>query len=487
MFFWHIPPEINEANMDIIGRKKEIDDLQTYYDSGKPELIAVYGRRRVGKTFLIDQLYGDEFAFSVTGMANGSKEDQLKNFNIALKKYSGREYADVTDWIDAFQQLINLLESNEDRKRQVIFIDELPWFDTHKSKFLMALEHFWNSWAAMREDIFLVVCGSATSWIMNKLINSKGGLHNRVTRQMRLEPYTLAECEEFFKANGIQISRYQILESYMIFGGIPYYLGLFDKRESLVQNVNRLCFATDGQLKNEFDRLYSSLFSDCERHVEIIKALNKKASGMTREEIIRSSDLADGGNTTKALSELELSGFIRKYNAFNKKTKDAVYQLVDFFSLFHLKFMAGRNVNDETFWLKYSNTSAHNAWSGYAYELVCLAHIKQIKKALGISGIGTNVASWRSAAASKGAQIDLVIDRADNVINLCEIKYSDAEFCIDKNYDEILRNKRNAFVTGTKTRKAIHQTMITTYGLAHNEYWGGVQSEITFDDLFLEP
>jgi hypothetical protein len=472
--------------MDIVGRKREISDLRTYYDSGRPELIAIYGRRRVGKTFLINMLFGDEFAFSVTGMANGTKKDQLKNFNIALNKYSGKEYEDAADWIDAFQQLADLLENIEAGKRQVIFIDELPWFDTHKSKFLMALEHFWNSWAAMREDIFLVVCGSATSWIINKLINNKGGLHNRVTRQMKLDPYTLAECEEFFKANNIELNRHQILESYMIFGGIPYYLSLFDKRESLVQNVNRLCFASDGQLKNEFDRLYASLFSDYERHLEIVRALNKRLSGMTREEIILASGLADGGNTTRALAELELSGFLRKYHAFGKKSKGAVYQLVDFFSLFHMKFMSGKNVSDETFWLKYSNTPAHNAWSGYAYELVCLTHIEQIKRALGISGIGANVASWRSSAAQGGAQIDLVIGRADKVINLCEIKYSDSEFSIDKSYDLVLRNKRNAFASETKTRKAIHQTMITTYGLAHNEYRGSVQSEITFDDLFAE-
>jgi hypothetical protein len=248
--------------------------------------------------------------------------------------------------------------------------------------------------------------------------------------------------------------------------------------------VNRLCFATDGQLKNEFNRLYASLFSDYERHAAIIKALNEKSCGMAREEIIQASGLTDGGNTTRALKELELSGFIRKYQAFDKKSKGAVFQLIDFFSLFHMKFMAEKNVYDETFWLKYSNTPAHNAWSGYAFELVCLTHTNQLKKALGISGIITNVASWRSRSAPKGAQIDLVIDRADKVINLCEIKYSDAEFSIDKSYAEILRNKRHAFVIETKTRKAIHQTIITTYGLVHNDYWGSIQSEITFDDLF---
>ena len=472
--------------MDIIGRKKEINDLRSYYESGRPELIAIYGRRRVGKTFLVDMLFGEEFAFHVTGMSNGTKKDQLKNFNLALRKYSGKEYTDAADWIDSFQQLAGYLENNNNGKRQVIFIDELPWFDTRKSKFLMALEHFWNSWASRRKEIFLVVCGSATSWIANKLINNKGGLHNRVTRQIRLEPYTLAECEEYFKANNIEINRHQILESYMIFGGIPYYLSLFDKRESFVQNVNRLCFISDGQLKNEFDRLYASLFSDHEKHVEIIKALNKKSSGMTREELIRDSGLTNGGNTTKILMELELSGFLRKYHAFNRKSKGAVYQLVDFFSLFHMKFMTGKSGDDETFWFKYSSTPAHNAWSGYAYELVCLTHIKQIKKALGISGVGTNVASWRSTASQEGSRIDLVIDRADSVINLCEIKYSGAEFMIDKNYDKILRNKRNTFIAETKTRKAIHQTMITTYGLAHNEYRGSVQSEITFDDLFAD-
>jgi hypothetical protein len=360
----------------------------------------------------------------------------------------------------------------------------MPWLDTHKSGFIPALELFWNSFVSAQKDIILIVCGSAASWIMNKIIKNHGGLHNRVTHQIYLKPFNLNECEQLFAKSGVSLSRHQILESYMIFGGIPYYLSLFQKRFSLSQNVDNLCFKKNGKLTDEFENLYASLFRNYSRHIAVVKALSTKTKGLSREEISRISKVSNGGGLTRTLEELELSGFIRRYNSFEKKEKNAIYQLVDFFTLFYFNFMRTKLENDEKFWTNFIENARHRAWSGYGFEQVCLAHLPQIKQKLGIAGVLTRMASWRSNDKGNAAQIDLLIERNDKVINICEMKYSSEEFVIDKKYDAILRNKRSAFRSQTKTKHATHTTLVTTYGTKRNEYWGNIQSEVTMVDLF---
>lgn len=470
--------------MKIVGRISEQAALNEYVASDKPEFVAVYGRRRVGKTFLVREFFKNGFDFYLTGLANEKAQKQLRNFNAALQKYGKMPYPVVDNWFDAFDQLIHLLENSETKGRKVIFLDELPWMDTPRSGFITALEHFWNSWASSRPDIMLIVCGSATSWMINNLIRNRGGLHNRVTRRMYIEPFSLGECEEFYADNGIVMSRYQMLESYMILGGIPFYLGLMSRGLSLAQNIDKLCFSRNGDLREEFSSLYASLFRHSENHIKIVEALGKKAKGMTREEIIAATKLPPGGSFSKTLEELEQCGFIRSYRAFGKRERSRLYQLIDFFTLFHLNFIRDNAYNDEHFWTNFIENAKHRAWSGYAFEQVCLAHIKQIKGKLGISGVSTNVASWRSQDSDPGAQIDLLLDRGDNVINLCEMKYAGAEFVIDKKYDGSLRNKKETFTRESATRKAVHLTMVTTYGVKKNEYSGLIQSEVKMDDLF---
>ncbi len=470
--------------MKLIGRLIEREKFANYINSDKAEFVAVYGRRRIGKTFFIREYFNNRFTFSLTGLANTGLPEQLRNFQAAIQKHSAKPYPLVDTWFDAFEQLIHLLEHSRKRGKKIIFLDELPWMDTPRSGFITALEHFWNSWASTRSDVMLIVCGSATSWMINKLIKNRGGLHNRVTQRVLMEPFTLAECEAFYAASSISMSRYQLLESYMVFGGTPYYLSLVDKKMSLAQNIDALCFARNGALKDEFSSLYASLFKHSENHIKVVEALSKKTMGQTRDELIATAKLSDGGRLTKILEDLEQCGFIRSYQAFGKKTKDQLYQLVDFFSLFHLNFIKGNKTNDEHFWTNFIDNAKRRAWSGYAFEQVCLAHVRQIKAKLGIAGVLTNVASWHSRHKKQGAQIDLLIDRNDNVINLCEMKYAGAPFVIDKKYDMALRNKRAAFVAETKTRKTIHLTMATTFGLRRNEYSGSIQSEITAEDLF---
>ena len=469
----------------MIGRKEEQAELQQIVESKQAEFVAVFGRRRVGKTFLIKEFFNHKFTFYHTGISNSDMNMQLNLFNTSLNEYGKVTYTKSRNWFEAFENLAHLLKNTKTKNKKVVFIDEMPWMDTHKSGFVSALEWFWNSYVSAQKDIVLIVCGSASSWVMNKIIKNHGGLHNRVTRQIYLKPFNLLECEQMFAENRISFNRHQMVESYMIFGGIPYYLSLFQKRYGLSQNIDNLCFKDKGKLTDEFENLYASLFKNYGKHITIVKALSTKVKGLSREEIIEISKLPNGGSLTRILEELELSGFIRRYKSFQKKEKSAIYQLVDFFTLFYFNFMYTKRENDEHFWTNFIENARHRAWSGYGFEQVCLAHLSQIKQKLGISGVITRTATWRSNDKENLAQIDLLIERNDDVINLCEMKYASGVFVIDKKYDEILRNKRAAFRAEVKTMKAIHLTFITTYGLKHNEYWGNIQSEITMDDLFV--
>jgi hypothetical protein len=371
----------------------------------------------------------------------------------------------------------------------------MPWMDTHKSEFISALEHFWNGWASAQDDIMLIVCGSAASWISKKLFHNKGGLHNRLTRRLLIEPFTLNECAVYFRENKIGFSQNQILEAYMVFGGIPYYLSLLDGKYSIIQNVDRLCFRNTGALRGEFAELYSSLYKNAQRHIAVVEALGDLKKGMTRTELAASTGLPNGGSLTETLNELEMSGFIRKYKSFSKKRKGMLYQLVDHFSLFHRAFIKDSPDDETAYWSKLSESSRYKGWRGYAFEQVCLSHIRRIKAALGIDGIINQAASWRSEESSPGAaaersdvtskaQIDLLIDRNDGVISLCEMKYADEEYTLQKDEDAALRNRRNVFIAETGTKKAVQIVLVTPVGLSQGAYNQTVQAVVTAEDLF---
>jgi len=468
------------------GRKEEQRLLQELAQSEEAEFVVIYGRRRVGKTFLVRETFGSEFFFSYTGIANCNAGQQRGEFAKALREYgwipkSGG--ADVPkNWFDAFDALRELITKAKTEDRLVIFIDEMPWMDNKKSDFVPAFEHFWNGWASGQRNIMLIICGSATSWITKKIFRNKGGLYNRATRQIALKPFTLAECGEYFASRGIAMNTQDIIESYMIFGGIPYYLRMLEKKFSLALNVDRICFEEAAPLRHEFNRLMDTLYANPTKFVEVLEVLHSKKKGLTRETIASLIDFGNGGNLTRILLELEECGFIRRYKPYGKVKNGALYRLADPFIAFHLTFI--RKTDSENFWSSYTDNAGHRAWSGYAFEQVCLAHIKEIRKAIGISGVQSDVSTWISRNDEKGAQIDLVIDRADRVINLCEIKFVNGPFEIDRTYDLALRGKIEVFRNETKTRKALHLTMITTYGVKPGKYSGLVQSEVNMDELF---
>lgn len=480
------------ASNEIIGRKYEQQLIKERCESGKAELVAIYGRRRVGKTFLVRKMFDDQFAFSFTGIYEASRIVQLENFRSALQQYSGQPIPRLKDWFEAFAALRQYLETLAPTSQIIIFLDELPWMDTPRSNFISAFGYFWNSWASDQPNLKLFVCGSATTWMLSHLIGDKGGLYGRVSRAIYLAPFTLGETEAFLRdTKGMVLSRQQVLDTYMILGGIPYYLDMLEVGRPLDESIDRLFFAQGAPLANEFEFLFRSLFKDSKNYRRVVEVLSTKMKGMSRKELIEALKLKGGGQLSEILDNLLKCDFIRKYSAIGKSERDALYQLTDLFSLYHLRFVANSNGQDERFWSNMRNDGSRTAWSGYAFEQVCFHHIPQIKKVLGISGVLSNVHSWAcrpfvtaDGSEWKGGQIDMLIDRADGVINICEMKYAKEEYVIDANYEQHLRERISSFRAATQTKKSLLQTFVTTYGVKRNIHSGIVASEIKMDDLF---
>ena len=481
---------------NIIGRHQQIDDLESYIGSPKSEFVAIYGRRRVGKTFLVKELFENQFYLRVTGKDNVKTREQLSNFNYAISDQLGIA-EQATNWTDAFRLIEKHIDKTTDDKAKILFFDELPWFDTKGSDFVSALEHFWNDWASYRHDIKLIACGSATTWMLDKVINSRGGLHNRVTHKMLLSPFNLSESEEYFHAMGFPYGRAEIIDCYMAMGGVAYYLSLFNNKKSVAENIQRLCFTDGGEMTDEFDKLFKSIFKKAEQHTAIVTALKDKGMGMTRIDLLNATHMPNNGNFSRLLSELEQCGFIRSYSPYGKTSKDKVYQLIDPFTLFYFKFMHAQSLYLDNHWIKLQSTPAYHSWCGHAFEMVCLHHINQIVKALGIDGCINIPCSWAyrpsqtvindpeaDEALKHGAQIDLLIDRSDNVINLCEMKYSNYEYEIDKAYFNHLNRRIQTFKRVTKTRKSVTPIFITSQGLYKNQYGRQIVREVKGDDLF---
>ena len=475
----------------LIGRQKEIAELEQLYNSGRPEFVVVYGRRRVGKTFLIRSVFASRMAFSHAALSPIEFEqaqlsqNQLLAFNASLLNQGATDETIPASWFEAFDRLKDLLVNRRASYagRQVVFIDELPWMDVAGSGFVTALEHFWNNWASAQDDVMLIVCGSATSWVNDNLLNNYGGLYGRISAEFKLSPFTLKECEAYYHSHDIIMNRYDQVQCYMAMGGIPYYLSMLKPGLSLSQNLDQLFFSHNGRLRLEFDRLFNSLFSSPEPYVKVVKLLSSKREGYTRKEISELTKLPYGGGLTQVLKGLEVSDFIQSYLRYQGSKREIHYRLTDHFVLFHLTFVLGHPEHGETFWSDNCLLPSLNAWRGFAFESVCFTHIDAIKNALGVKGVKSTQSPWRSKGA-KPWQIDLVIERADRVINLCEMKFSSGEYEVTKRYDEELRQKVAAFIDETRCRMSIHPTLVTTYGLVKNAYSGFFQNVINLDNLF---
>ena len=476
----------------LVGRKKEIKELETLYQSNKSEFVAVYGRRRVGKTTLVDEVFKDVYAFKHTGK---SKEElvkekrktsnQLSTFYLSLKLFGLEIKQKPKNWDEAFYLLIKLLESKPKDKKQVVFIDEVPWLDTPKSNFLKSLEWFWNFYGSSNSHLLLIISGSSTSWVMNKIFKNHGGLYGRVTYKMNLRPLNLKECEELLLSNKVHYSRYDIVQSYMVFGGVPYYLHMIKRGKSLANNINEIFFDKNAQLEDEFDELFSSSFEHHELCKKIIRLLNKKSSGYSTEEILTLLNITDSKSFRDSLKALERGSFIIKYVPFKGDGREKIYKLTDPFVLFYLRFIENRKTLDTSLWNDFNASSSANVWRGLSFENICFEHLDQIKKALGVFQIKTLQPSYRETTnVEEGFQIDLLIERTDKIINLCEMKFLKNEFYVDKEYMEKLKKRENNLYKLVSNKSIIQHVLITTYGLEENDYSYIFDNVITIDDLF---
>lgn len=476
----------------IIGREYEQHILKNICEEKEARLVAVYGRRRVGKTYLVKYFFEDKFDFFYTGSFEASMKVQLSLFANALKEYGGSTQTPPKNWFEAFEQLKKYLLTLR-KKRIVVFLDELPWMETPKSNFLTAFSHFWNTWASTFDGLKLLVCGSATSWMLDKVIGDKGGLYGRSSRSIYVAPFNLFEVEKFLQQRkGIIWNRYQILEAYMIFGGIPYYLDMLEKGLPFEQNIDNLFFRQGAPLRTEYEFLFRSLFKSSTTYRQVVEVVAKKNKGLTLKEIKEELNIGDGGMLSTVLDNLCKCDFIRKYSAYGKKEQGSLFQLTDLFCLYHQKFIGTRTGLDEHYWSNI-NEGVRRAWTGYAFEQVCLHHISQIRGKLSIKGVLTNICSWsitrhtdKDGTEWPGAQIDLLLCRGDHIIDVCEMKYCQSLFILSGEYEKKIRERNEAFAHFTKTNDAIHTILVTTYGLKENKYSGSFYATVTMDDLFME-
>ncbi len=472
--------------MEIVGRIEEKKVLKSCLSSSKPEFIVIYGRRRIGKTYLIKEFFNQKFSFYISGVNKGSNNIQLKNFSNALKEYGYEGETKIKDWLDAFNCLKKLLKQDnvykeESSNKKIVFLDELPWLDAKRSDFKAALDLFWNTFGSTQKDLILIVCGSATSWIMKNMVKDNGGFYNRLTRKIHLLPFTLKECKAYSDYLKLNYTNKQVVDCYMVFGGIPYYWELLNRELSLAQNIDYLCFKENGQLHDEYYALFKSLFSLKGKHREIIEALMKSNEGLQRKQLSAISKIGDGKSLTTALEELCECGFIRSYDNYNTSKNGKFFQLIDPFILFSKTFIISNKFDS---WMSFINTPSYYSWTGHAFEIVCLNNIDSIKKVLGISGVLTKEYSWKSKTSTPGAQIDLLIQRKDNVINVCEMKYSLGDYSISKEYELNLKNKLQCFYSEVHPKEQLVLTFITSNGLKENEYSNIVVSKIEIDELF---
>lgn len=473
----------------VLGREHEKGILNELMTSGKAELLAVYGRRRVGKTYLIRSHLEKHIIFSCSGQIDGSMESQLHNFHLQLTKYfpTKKKSKYPENWKEAFESLEEGLNTITHKRKKVLFFDELPWLDTRKSEFLSSFSYFWNMYAETKSDLLVIICGSAASWMIKKVVKNKGGLHKRITQRIRILPYTLAETNQYLLHNYVALSPYQLCQLYMVTGGVPHYLSGIKKGRSVAQNIQHLCFTKDGLLYSEFDNLYKALFSFPEKHIAVVAALAKKQKGLTRHELMKTAKLASGGSLTNTLDELTESGFVLKSNPYGKGTRDSLYRLIDEFSLFYFRFMHQAVTEQKNYWMSISQSSTYASWCGYAFENLCMRHIENLKASLGIAGIATTEASWYSPGNTytDGAQIDLLINRADNCINLCEIKFSETPYTITKDIAAKAVQKRDLFRQQTGYKKQVLLTWITMKGLVDNNWRQQVVDvEVHMDTFF---
>lgn len=478
--------------MKLIGRKKEIQELEKAYRSGQFEFIALYGRRRVGKTYLVSQVFEDRISFRHAASPNDEERQdekgllkmQLEVFYGSLLAQGLKESKKPNSWVEAFLLLIRLFEGKDPAERWVIFLDEFPWMDTKRSNFIEAFSWFLNFWAANQKNLMIIAAGSSTSWMLNNLIHSTGGLYNRVTNPIRLSPFRLQETEQFFREKGFDLSRYSIARIQMAFGGIPYYLNFLDRGEGLSRFVDRMLFEKGAKLGLEYDTLFRSSFEKGDLARKIAEYLGKRSSGYTRKEIVEGLKISDGKAVKDALDALQEGDFVLEYVPYKEAQNKKRYRLIDPFCIFYLHFVAGKRSLDPSF---FADSVEPNSWIGAAFENLCAAHLEQIKRALVISKLSSIEFSlvFPKEEDKKGAQVDLVLVRKDRIVNLCEMKFYGKPYVQTEKEHHSLTNRVARLKETLPATYSIAPVLITVFEPSSGGYPDDYVQVLTLDDLFM--
>lgn len=481
----------------IIGREEELATISRLYTSERSEFLALYGRRRVGKSFLIEEAMENKFTFMTVGLfikvdkddaekVESYRQQQLRHFYSSLLEYGLPEEGNPapTNWLDAMNLLKKLLLSKRSR-RKVVFIDELPWLAGPQSSELVSeLGFFWNQWARKRKDILLIVCGSATSWMIDNVIREYEGLYGRVTETIALKPFTLAECERYWEKRGFHLSRYEVALTYMVIGGVPYYMDSFRPDRTMADNINTIYFNKD-KARQEFKDVYAGLYSSSEVYINVIRQLGKRFYGMSRTELLEALDKKGGGNFSDVLENLIDSGIIRSYTLYGSPRKQTVYQLMDFFTLFYLRFCEN---TDFTSWRSVQRSKPFYSWAGNSFELLVVEHIQQLADALRIKEYATPFSWSGDTPDGDEAQIDLVIpataERADYI---CEMKFSEGKYILkEEDADDITRHieaLKNSSIH--KLSHSIYVVLVTSFGVTESKHRSHLNDIVTLDSLFV--
>lgn len=478
-------------------REIECKVLDQFLTSEKAEFLAIYGRRRVGKTFLIRTYFEnqDVIFFDTTGEKNARLAIQIKHFTkqISTVFYNNAPLKPGKNWDESFELLTLAINSSNVSKKIVLFFDELPWMATKNSHILQSLDYYWNQHWSKNSRIKLIVCGSSASWIIDKIVNNKGGLHNRITRNILLEPFNLSKTKSFFRKTKLSITERHIVTLFMVMGGVPFYLSKIEKNLSAIQNIENLAFQHNSFFLNEFNNLFSSLFSDADIIVEMIRIIASYRYGILQDALLKKmGPLLQGKGGLEKLHALEDAGFIMHFKSHWHKKRGIYYRVTDEYCLFYLYWiepvkdtLLKRNLT-EGHWNKMTQQSSWHIWTGLAFESICYKHLPEITRALSLPGIAIPN-TWRYTPTQdhkKGAQIDLLFDRDDDAITICEIKYTEKPFVITKAYAEQLQQKIAIFKEVTGTQKQIFIAMISANGVKENQYSSLLSTVLTMKDLF---
>jgi AAA+ ATPase superfamily predicted ATPase len=404
-----------------IGRKVEIAQLTALIDLPRPSIAVIYGRRRVGKSELIRHVTQGKNVLSFEGLEGQPKHKQIKNFLFQLSAQSNIREKNISDWPDALILLRTLTQDGQ----WIIILDEFQWMANYQNELVSVIKMIWEKYLSQNPDLTLILCGSIASFMKSKVLKSSA-LYGRTDYELNLHELNLSEISEFFPGKGSD----EVIDTAMLVGGIPKYLELISEYPSLYDALEPLAFSQDGFFKTEYDRLFASHFGKKPIFMKIIQTLATNPYGLTTGKLAKEMQVASGGTLCHQLDDLESAGFLHSIIPFDKPegSKLRKYILMDAYVRFYHSIIRGsmkETTPPNTQFHAIMSSPRYAAWAGMAFEFLCMRHHKEISRILGFHGIPYTAGPFfqRKTLDTPGVQIDLLFERSDKILVLCEMKY----------------------------------------------------------------